>query len=318
MHIDQDKLLVNKFVNHYCDGIYCALSEFITVDDENYDKILKNLSYDEKESLIEYAVAKNTMAGVGRLNIKVPEFGMGIKMLDKYELKGKEIVSAKNFNSMPTSSLIGGRTILDIENLLDYSQNVLSDISDFSARADVPLAIEISSDLENVGKIVNMYNSSPVRVLEDFGFLDRECFVYGLNYLDKDDQKLIKDYDKLCVFSPQDDGEQGKGAINLFNFIYNRLKFGFSSGKCYNIDMLFESKLARINTFNLMHESGIITPNIIIDALTDSECGLLDIGFSINENQNNVFDKKVKLEVKNADYLQKKSMEIAKKIKENI
>ena len=208
--------------------------------------------------------------------------------------------------------------MLDIESLVDYNQDLLSAISDFSARANVPLAIELASDLENVGKIVNTYSSSPAEVLESFGLLDRECFVYGLNYLDKDDQKIVKDYDKTCIFSPQSDGKRGMGAINLFNFIYHRLKFGFSSGKCYNVDMLFEGKLAVLNTFNLMHESGNISTEEVLDSLTDKSDDEIELDLFQEENIDNIWDKKVHKKVEEFDSIQKKTIEIARKIKEKI
>ena len=318
MHTSQDKIRINKFVNHYCEGIYCGLGDFLNVKEEYYDDILSLLSLQEKETVIEYAVAKNVQAGVGTLNIKVPAFGMGLKLLDKYHLKGREIVTAKKYAQMPTSSLVGGRTMLDIESLVDYNQDLLSAISDFSARANVPLAIELASDLENVGKIVNAYLSSPAEVLESFGLLDRECFVYGLNYLDKDDQKIVKDYDKTCIFSPQSDGKRGMGAINLFNFIYHRLKFGFSSGKCYNVDMLFEGKLAVLNTFNLMHESGNISTEEVLDSLTDKSGDEIELDLFQEENIDNILDKKVHKKVEEFDSIQKKTIEIARKIKEKI
>lgn len=318
MHTSQDKIRINKFVNHYCEGIYCGLGDFLNVSEEYYDDILSLLSLQEKETVIEYAIAKNVQAGVGSLNIKVPEFGMGLKLLDKYHLKGREIVTAKKYAQMPTSSLVGGRTMLDIESLVDYNQDLLSAISDFSARANVPLVIELASDLENVGKIVNTYSSSPAEVLESFGLLDRECFVYGLNYLDKDDQKIVKDYDKTCIFSPQSDGKRGMGAINLFNFIYHRLKFGFSSGKCYNVDMLFEGKLAVLNTFNLMHESGNISTEEVLDSLTDKSGDEIELDLFQEENIDNILDKKVHIKVEEFDSIQKKTIEIARKIKEKI
>ena len=318
MRRELEKIKIGKFCNYYCDGLYCALTEFLDINIDNYEKIDKMLTLDEKQTLIDYAVCKNISAGVGKLNIKVSEFGIGLKSLEKYRLDGKEIVSAKNFNAMPTSSLIGERTMLDIENILDYNQNTLSDLSDFCARSDVPLAIEVASDLENVGKIVNMYKCSPVEVLESFGFLDRKCFVYGLNYIDKDDQKLLVDYDKICVLSPQDDGERGKGSINLFNFIYNHLKFGFSSGKCYNIDMLLEGKLARLNTFNLMHEGDIISSEDILKALSSNDDESLEIGLSSEERLTNLFDKRLQIEVDDLKGLREKTMQIARNIKEKI
>lgn len=312
-----NKVIIDKFCNHYCDALACALGEFIDIRD-SYEDILKLLSLEEAETLIDYAVLKNKMAGVERLNIKVPLPSLGVKALEKYDLKGSEIISAKNYASLPTSALIGDNTMLDIENLLDYNQELFSSISDFCARADMPICISIGSNLEEVGRLVNGYNMSPVEVLESFGFLDRKCFVYGLNFIDKDDQKLLKDYCIMSVFSPQDDALCGRGAINLYNFIYNDLKFGFSSGKCYNIDMLFEGKLARLNTNNLMHEGGLVTNEALLDALCEPREAKLEIELLDAQKLEVLFDKKVYLKDDGYLDLLSKVTKIATKIKEKI
>ena len=151
-------------------------------------------------------------------------------------------------------------------------------------------------------------------MLESFGFLDRKCLLYGLNFVDKEDQKLICDYDKTCIFSPRSDGEEGKGGINLYNFIYNKIKFGFSSGRCYNIDMLAEGKLAIINTNNLMYDNSLIDSQKVLESLEDS--GQLEIDFDDEEPLENLLDKRVELE--EDEFNIEKVKEIVKKIKERI
>ncbi len=310
----EEKKVIKKFLNYYCDGYPCALGEFLGIlGCQEVQEKVASLTGEERNTLIEYAILKNIGAGVGEVNIKTQDIQGTLSLLDKYHLKGKAIISAKDYCTLTTNDLIGGRVILDIESLLDYNADLLSQISDFSARADIPLAINLSSDLEEIGKIVNLYSLSPAEVLESFGLLDRECFVYGLNYLDKDDQKLIKRYEKMCIFSPQSDGLQGKGAINLYNFIFNQLKFGFSSGKCYNIDMLLEGLLAEINTSNLMHEGGIVKAEEIVKSLQGGD-EKLAVDY---ESEEGLLCKKIELNREEIAMLKEKTKEIARKIKEN-
>ncbi len=310
----EEKKVIKKFLNYYCDGYPCALGEFLGIlGCQEVQEKVASLTGEERNTLIEYAILKNIGAGVGEVNIKTQDIQGTLSLLDKYHLKGKAIISAKDYCTLTTNDLIGGRVILDIESLLDYNADLLSQISDFSARADIPLAINLSSDLEEIGKLVNLYSLSPAEVLESFGLLDRECFVYGLNYLDKDDQKLIKRYEKMCIFSPQSDGLQGKGAINLYNFIFNQLKFGFSSGKCYNIDMLLEGLLAEINTSNLMHEGGIVKAEEILKPLQSGE-EKLAVDY---ESEEGLLCKKIELNREELAMLKEKTKEIARKIKEN-
>ncbi len=257
-----------SFKNYYCEFLACSIGEFIELFYEyNQDEILSKLSYDELQILSDYAVLKNRLAGVGELYLKVPIPSIAIKSLEKYGLKGSEILSARLLAGLKTSDLLGGRIILCIEDILDYNEGMLSEISDFAAKTDLPILIFLGRTLEEVGRVVNKFGKSPVEVLEDFGFLDRKVFVYGLNFIDKEDQKLLADYQASIILSPRSDAEEGKGAINLYNFIYSRLKFVFSSGKCYNINMLGEAKLAILNTNNLMYERGLVKPSDLLNSL---------------------------------------------------
>ena len=319
MQRQENKALLNGFSNFYCDGLYSSLGEFFTLDQELYQKILKELSNEDLATLIDYAVLKNKMAGVRELFIKVPSFSYGTNSLEKYGLFGKEIVDASLYGSMPTSALVGDRVILEIESLADTNQSFLNDIADFSARTDTPLLFKVGQTLEELGRVANINKCSPIELLESYGFLDRKCYLYGLNFIDKDDQKLIKQYEETCIFSPISDGEEGKGAINLYNFIYNDLKFCFSSGKCYNIDMLAEGKLAKINTSNLMHDGSLIDDKLLLNSLCCSlEENNLEVEMSSLEPLSNIFDKKVFIADDSFMPLREKVIEIVKKIKEKI
>ena len=213
--------------------------------------------------------------------------------------------------------------MFDVENLLDYAEGYLAELADITGKLDIPTIISLGRDIEEVGKLVNRYKMSPAEVIESFGFLDRDCYLYGLNYIDKDDQKLLSSYQPTLIFMPKNDGEEGRGEINLYNFIYNRLKFGFSSGKCYNIDMLGEGKLALTNTTNLMHERGLIATEELLSSLLMEETNeTINIAIDELEREENVFDKKVEIQdenlVKEFYSLEEKVKQIAKRIKEKI
>lgn len=322
MRRQDNEIKIKLFKNLLCDAIYCSLGKYLNLLNMEEFELLNFLTREEVEILVEFAVLKNKLAGVGELNLKVPYVGVGNKFLEKHNLKGMEILSARQLTSLSAKGFVGGRIGFDIENLLDYAEGFLAELSDISGKMDIPIFISFGRDIEEVGRLVNRYKMSPAELIESFGFLDRKCFLYGLNYIDKDDQKLLKSYNPTLIFMPKNDGEEGRGAINLYNFIYNQLKFCFSSGKCYNIDMLDEAKLAIVNTANLMHQAGLISTEEILSALTIDE-GEEEVSLSIDEMERveNIFDKKV---VKNTinleEYyaLENKVKEIAIKIKEKI
>ena len=309
---EEENLKLKTFKNYYCDALECGLGEFLQIEDD----ILKCITTDEIQLVCDYAVLKNKMAGVSELFVKVPNFGFGVNSLEKFSMKGKEIVSAALMNNMPTSALVGQRLVFEIESLLDYNQPFLSDLSDLSARADLPVLIKLGQDLEEVGKVVNKFSCSPVEILEEYGFLDRECYCYGLNFIDKDDQKLLKSYNATLILAPRSDGEEGRGAINLYNFIYNHLKFVFSSGKCYNINMLGEGKLAKINTANLMHQADLVQIRDLLDALEDNQGNKLEIEVDKLAREETLLDNHVLIENSRYKELRNQIKEIAKRLKE--
>lgn len=302
---EKTKQKIKSFKNYYCDALYCALGEFF--DKEKIDEILnrKTLTQQQIKLLCEYAVIKNKIAGVTFLNLKVPDFGYGIELLEKYNMNGHEIVSANLMNCMPSKALVGQRLMLEVESLLEYNENFLSDLSDLSAKIDIPIIFALGQDLEEVGKIVNKFKMSPVQTLESFGFLDRECYVLGLNFIDKDDQKLMRDYGATCIFSPCCDGEEGKGAINLYNFICNDLKFRFSSRRNYNIDMLKECWLAMVNTSNLMFEKDLIKIEDLLQAVFDKNGIDIEISIGEYERKEGLLNKTIKLNIEDFENVYK-------------
>lgn len=307
----------------YCDAISCSLGKYLDIYNIDENIILSLLTRDDIEILIECTILKNKLAGVGQINIKVPIVGLAMQYLDKYNMIGREILSARQMIALSTSEFVGGRIGFDVENLLDYAESFLAELSDFTGKLDIPIFISLGRDIKEVGKLVNRYNMSPAEVLESFGLLDRKCYLYGLNYIDKDDQKLLKTYRPTLIFMPKNDGEEGRGEINLYNFIYNDLKFCFSSGKCYNIDMLGETKLALTNTNNLMHERGLINTKDLFSTLEmEGRAEEITLIMDEEEKEENIFDKKVEIcdenLIKRLSLLEEKTKDIAKKIKEKI
>lgn len=311
-----------KFLkNYYCDAVACALGEFVDVFNIDEYELINMLEEDDLKNICEYAVLKNKIAGVGELFLKVPKAGVSRDFFDKYQIVGKEILSARLMEGLVAKDIVGGRLILEVESLLEYSEGYLSKIVDLAASTDTPVLIKMGQSLKEVGKIVSKFGCSPAELLEDYGFLDRECYIYGFNFIDKEDQKLLTKYNPTLILSPRCDAESGRGAINLYNLIFNDLKFVFSSGKCYNIDMLAECKLASYNTSNLMYESGLVSVERLIYQLQSDEG---DIEFKKDDEWRfeNILDEKISLnyyELKNKYLaLRKEIINIAIKIKEKI
>ena len=66
------------------------------------------------------------------------------------------------------------------------------------------------------------------------------------------------------------------------------------------------------------HESGNISTEEVLDSLTDKSDDEIELDLFQEENIDNIWDKKVHKKVEEFDSIQKKTIEIARKIKEKI
>ena len=316
----KENMTIREFKNLYCDAISCGLGQFIEIDETNYMDVVNSLSREEIECICQYSVLKNKLAGVGELNLKVPYCRMGVDALERYGLRGNEILSAQTVNGLCAKDLLGGRMIVEIESIDNYNATALSDIADFCATTDTPVVVNFGQSLEEVGRVVNKFGQSPASVLEGYGLLDRKCFLKGFNFIDKDDQILLSNYNPTVILSPLSDAECGKGAINLYNLIYNRLTFCFSSDKCYNIDMLREAKTALLNTNNLMYQRDLVGYDDLIDAICSKE-GEIRIKMGEFDRKETLFDRSFICKCGDLQHeriqLEQKIKTIVQKLKEN-
>ncbi len=316
------KLTIKQLKNAYCDAIGLAFDEFMEIREIAEEDLLKILTRTDLEKICKYAILKNKLAGVGEVFVKTPLPKTITPILEESQMKGREILSARLIDCLTAGDLVGGRIMIEVESLLDYNEDYLSKIVDFCATTESPVLIRMGQTLEEVGKVVNKFGMSPAEVLEQYGFLDRECYVYGMNFIDKDDQKLLKKYCPTIILSPRDDAEEGRGAINLYNLIFHALKFVFSSGKCYNVNMFLEGKLAMQNTANLMYEGGLVDADEVLNAL-ESDQGRLEIEYDKDCPRRTILDKTVEIQEDEKlkttlSTLREEIKGIANKIKEKI
>ncbi len=315
------KFTIKQLKNAYCDAIGLALDEFVEIREIEEEDLLKILTKSDLEKICKYSILKNKLAGVGEVFIKTPLPKTITPILEECQMRGLEILSARLIDCLTAGDLVGGRIMIEVESLLDYNEDYLSKIVDFCATTDAPLLIRLGQTLEEVGKVVNKFGISPAEVLEQYGFLDRKCYIYGMNFIDKDDQKLLKKYSPTIILSPRDDGEEGRGAINLYNLNFHALKFVFSSGKCYNVDMFLEGKLAMQNTANLMYEGGLVDAEGVLNAL-QCDHGRLELDHEEDCPIRTILDKKIEIEDNQLkttlSTLREEIKRIANKIKEKI
>lgn len=301
---------LKPFKNYYCEAIPCGVGKFYKFKKEDEGE----LSPDEVRILAEMGILKNSLGGVKEVYLKLPYFVEVDDLFDKYNMQGKIILPATQIFNIPTKALVGDRLILEIESFSELSDNFLNDLANFVGDEKIDVILNLGDNLEEVGKVVNRFNMSPTELAESYGFLDRKCYVRGLNHVDKDDLLLLKSYNAFAILTPRDDGEKGKGFVNNYNLIYHEFRFGFGSGGCYNIDMLAEGKLSCLNTANLMSRGGIVESEIILEALS-YHSGQIEVEFDNGALDETILEERVCLG-RLDEGLTDKVKQIAKKLKE--
>lgn len=210
------------------------------------------LSNQQLEVLYEYVIAKNCQAGIKELWI-LNDYMLDLsKFASKYDIKIKSIIKAEKLFSMPSGLLVDEGLIVFIDKLEEMSDNFLCEVVNFSAKFDLPLVINFGQNLQMLGQLENRYHKSPERVLEDFGLLDRRCYLLGCNYLDKDALSLFEGYDIEYIFSPISDAEKGAGFVNFK--LYENYRCHLASMYETDVDLKKQANFLRLCTNNLLSQ----------------------------------------------------------------
>ena len=236
---------IYNFKNCYCDAACFAQGA----------KPLKFWQKDELLLLYEYVIAKNFTSGVKELWI-VNDFNLDLSPLaQKYSMKIKSIVKMENINALASSMLVNDGVVIEVDKLEELGEREASEIVSFSARLNIPLLVHFGQDLYSLGALDKKYRMPPERVLEELGFLDRKCYLFGCNYLDKDALSLFENYEVEYIFSPLDDGENGRGFLN-FKLYENKVCHLASRGG--EIGMTANANFLRLSTNNLLSSAEMI------------------------------------------------------------
>jgi hypothetical protein len=294
-----------SYYNCYCDAIRTALNCFLPVEES--ERLLEEDLFSKEEllTLSKFALVLNSRADVGKVNLSAPNADI-LPFFEEFGLDGRVILPYEAIPSLKTSDFVGGRVALEVKSLLENDEKTISDISDLSGKMKIPVFINFGRTLEEVGLLSSRYNSSPARLLEDFGFLDRECYLLGCNFIDKDDLDIISSYGGKVVLTPRSDMMKGCGAVNLYSIENKGIEYGFGNQSYPQIDMANEAEIARGNTANLLYERGLISTESLLKALLleeeDSERSIekdkvfpLENVFKINDNCTKKEDEKFDL-----------------------
>lgn len=141
---------------------------------------------------------------------------------------------------------------------------------EFAKKHNLPLSASLSETLEEVGECtIKNNNKSPVQYLEDLGFLDRECTLHHCVHMDKDDVKILADYNVNVVTCPSNNLKLASGIAPLSTFLANNVNLALGTdGPTDRIDMFKEMFLASTLQKATLYDLNIMTEKQVLQMAT--------------------------------------------------
>ena len=219
-----------------------------------------------------YAKSEDDFKKLKSANVKTvrcfcmePEFAA--KMMKKYELDGTLII--------PTVIALD-KIRLEKCKSLGFNISIMIDLLDddeilFCISAlKIPVTVFLYDDLTKTGDISKKYNGQmPAMVLEDFGFLDRECYIVGGMYAEKDDLQILSDYETTIVLCPRAFSSKGATFTNLKLLNKYPIKIRLGSYDYKEIALNREIEFLRLTSCALFENAFSFTDDEIYKIIND-------------------------------------------------
>jgi len=151
---------------------------------------------------------------------------------DNKKVLAQQLLCVKNL----TAGAIFFNDRVALRNVDEKAETELDEICENAAKEKDKIFAKVGLNLEELGTIDKHYGKTLTEVLEEFGFLDREFVLVGGNCLEKDELRLLKNYDAKIVVTPNEDGRLGRRPTNLNTLRNLDFDIAIGSGDFAEID----------------------------------------------------------------------------------
>ena len=107
--------------------------------------------------------------------------------------------------------------------LYTCSKEYLKECKELADELNLPIHVHFSENEGEVKTIIDSYNSSPVKALEELGFLDRKLILAHATFISNEDQLLLKDKDVSIVHNPISNLNLGCGIADIISYRNNNI-----------------------------------------------------------------------------------------------
>lgn len=124
--------------------------------------------------------------------------------------------------------------------LYTCSKEYLKECKKLADELNLPIHVHFSENENEVKEIIDSYNTSPIKALNELGFLDRKLILAHATFISNDDQLLLKDKDVSFVHNPISNLNLGCGIADISSYQKNNINIclgtdGQGSGNNMNL-----------------------------------------------------------------------------------
>ncbi len=145
--------------------------------------------------------------------------------------------------------------------------SVFEDVLYISNKYNLPIFIETSKTLDEVGKCVKLNNKTPVCLLNDLGFINENTTLLHCNYLEEEDEYIIAQKGACVAVSPLYSANMGLGQANIVSLLKLGVKVGVCTYKsdCFDLNQqaMFTSTYQKLNLKEASSINKVMTDSLV-------------------------------------------------------
>ena len=196
-------------------------------------------------------IQKNIASQVKYLQILSHQPQLTALKMQEAGLSGRVILYPED---MHLADKLGMETAIYVD-ILSLEEDELDKIS----LSGLPVVIPLFDSLQKTGEISAKFDTSPARLIENLGFLDRDCTIINPVYADKDDLEILGSYSAKVVLTPIASSLSGATFANLPLMRKQGLEVSLGTGDSQVIDMYGEIAYLYMTTLSLLENNKVVT-----------------------------------------------------------
>lgn len=283
------KLLMSGFVNAHCHNpmtLLRGIKDDVNLQTWLFDYMFPNEAKLSKEDLYYgelLGIAESIRSGITCIEENYFSCQGNIEAIKKSKIRARFGITTeresddfvKDFDecliSLKDSNLIVPSIF--IHSIYTTSEQEIMEQTAYAKAHNLPVSIHLSETLEEVGECMTKHNQTPVEYLESLGFFDRPATAYHCVHMDKDDVKILADYNVNVVTCPSSNLKLGSGIAPVHTFLENGINVALGTdGPASNnsLDMFKEMYLCSCLQKAHFYDSSVVSASQTLKIATEN------------------------------------------------